>query len=77
MINFGWTSIRLRTPIDDQNLWRLEFRPMEMLLTADQNSAFMLLSYLMARLLTDGRPFDQLPHSDQQNDGKLRKSASY
>lgn len=53
MILYTWPSVRFRTPVDDQNLWRLEFRPMEILLTADQNSAFCLLTYLMARLLVD------------------------
>ena len=47
----NWNSVRLKVPIDDDIGWRVEFRTMEIQLTADENSAYSILIHLIARVL--------------------------
>ena len=47
----NWNSVRLKIPIDDEIGWRVEFRTMEISLTADQNAAYSILIHLIARIL--------------------------
>lgn len=47
----NWNSVRLKIPIDDYIGWRVEFRTMEIMLTADENSAFSLIIHLITRAL--------------------------
>lgn len=47
----NWNSVRLKIPIDDHIGWRVEFRTMEVQLTADENSAFSLLIHFFTRAL--------------------------
>lgn len=47
----NWNSVRLKIPIDDDIGWRVEFRTMEVQLTADENSAFSLLIHFFTRAL--------------------------
>ena len=47
----NWNSVRLKIPIDDEIGWRVEFRTMEIMLTADENSAFSLIIHLITRAL--------------------------
>lgn len=52
MINgTNWNSVRLKIPIDDDIGWRVEFRTMEVQLTADENAAFSLLIHFITRVL--------------------------
>lgn len=47
----NWNSVRLKIPIDDQIGWRVQFRTMEISLTADQNAAYSILIHIIARIL--------------------------
>lgn len=47
----NWNSVRLKIPLDDNIGWRVEFRTMEVQLTADENSAYSLFIHLVTRLL--------------------------
>ena len=47
----NWNSVRLKIPIDGEIGWRVEFRTMEVQLTADENSAYSLLIHLITRVL--------------------------
>lgn len=47
----NWNSVRLKIPMDDNIGWRVEFRTMEVQLTADENSAYSLFIHLITRLL--------------------------
>jgi glutamate--cysteine ligase catalytic subunit len=47
----NWNSVRFKIPIDDHIGWRVEFRTMEVQLTADENSAYSLLIHLITRVL--------------------------
>lgn len=47
----NWNSVRLKIPIDDDIGWRVEFRTMEVQLTADENAAFSLLIHFITRVL--------------------------
>lgn len=47
----NWNSVRLKIPIDDDIGWRVEFRTMEVQLTADENSAYSLIIHLITRIL--------------------------
>ena len=47
----NWNSVRLKIPINDSIGWRVEFRTMEVMLTADENSAFSLFIHLVTRAL--------------------------
>lgn len=46
----NWNSVRLKIPIDDEIGWRVEFRTMEVQLTADENSAYSLAIHLITRI---------------------------
>lgn len=47
----NWNSVRFKAPINEEIGWRVEFRTMEIQLTADENSVFSLLIYLTVKLL--------------------------
>ena len=47
----NWNSVRLKIPIDDEIGWRVEFRTMEISLTADENAAYSILIHIIARIL--------------------------
>ncbi len=47
----NWNSVRLKIPIDDEIGWRVEFRTMEIQLTADENSLFSILMFSIVRLI--------------------------
>lgn len=49
----NWNSVRLKIPIDDDIGWRVEFRTMEIQLTADENAAYSLIIHLITRVLHD------------------------
>jgi len=51
----NWNSVRLKVPIDDEIGWRVEFRTMEIQLTADENSAYSILIHLIARILHENQ----------------------
>lgn len=47
----NWNSVRLKIPIDDDIGWRVEFRTMEVQLTAEENAAFSLFIHFFTRAL--------------------------
>lgn len=49
----NWNSVRFKAPINEETGWRVEFRTMEIQLTADENSVFSLLIYLIVKLLNE------------------------
>ena len=52
MINStNWNSVRFKIPIDDSIGWRVEFRTMEIQLTADENSAYNILVFIMVMMM--------------------------
>lgn len=54
MINStNWNSVRFKIPLDETMGWRVEFRTMEIQLTADENAAFSLLVYMLVKMLTE------------------------
>lgn len=53
MINStNWNSVRFKIPLNETMGWRVEFRPMEIQLTADENAAYSLLVYSLVKMLT-------------------------
>jgi glutamate--cysteine ligase catalytic subunit len=56
MINgSNWTSVRLKTPVEEDSGWLVEFRTMEVQLTADENAAFSLFVHLFVRLFHESQ----------------------
>ena len=54
MINStNWNSVRFKIPLNETIGWRVEFRTMEIQLTADENAAFSLLVYILVKMLTE------------------------
>lgn len=51
----NWNSVRLKIPIDDEIGWRVEFRTMEISLTADENAAYSILIHIIARILHESQ----------------------
>ena len=51
----NWNSVRLKIPIDDDIGWRVQFRTMEVSLTADQNAAYSILIHIIARILHENQ----------------------
>lgn len=46
-----YCSARLKIPIDELTGWRVEFRTMEVQLTADENAAFDILTLIMVLMM--------------------------
>lgn len=54
MINStNWNSVRFKIPLTESMGWRVEFRTMEIQLTADENAAFSLLVYCLVKMLKE------------------------
>lgn len=54
MINStNWNSVRFKMPLNETMGWRVEFRSMEIQLTADENSAFSLLVFCLVKMLAE------------------------
>lgn len=52
MINStNWNSVRFKIPTDDNVGWRVEFRTMEIQLTADENAAYNILVFIMVLMM--------------------------
>lgn len=51
MINStNWNSVRFKAPLEEDMGWRVEFRTMEVQLTADENAALSLLIFILVKL---------------------------
>lgn len=54
----NWNSMRLKIPIDDEIGWRVEFRTMEVQLTADENAAYSLIIHLITRIFHENGDYN-------------------
>ncbi len=64
-------TVRLKPPMDDDMGWLIEFRPMEIMLTADERSAMLLSIYMIVRLLHENEKINwYIPISKLQENYK-------
>jgi glutamate--cysteine ligase catalytic subunit len=47
----NWNSVRFKIPIDDDIGWRVEFRTLEVQVTAEENSLFSILIFSIVRMI--------------------------